>query len=417
MLDSRLPANIRQLNFLLMIATLCTFLYSLSDFALLIPNFWGPGWDLITNCDGAYAYLNGKNPYLADSYQFSKNLFTYPTFFLPLTAGLCRALGIHDLHQVYAYFPAYWLFTALMLYQAAKVAQAKELSPMFYFMSTAALGGLIWCIRTGNFACFEFGFLALALAYMMRSLSPDQKENDWLWFSSLFGMFCSIKSVSLIVVPLFFLLPVTPKRKLQMVAIAGVIGAFPALLDAIAHPDYQTLRFKIIKEDQRLYCNPSMYCMFKTMAADTGLTKVTPALMGVIVSCVAAFSLSVWLLMNGVLGRIKNMTNDTAFEAFILAMFLGEALLPRLKEYTYGHFAVLAAFYLLSRRRLDGFAFSVIAISLLPVLVNQPHLAADNIFGGYVQLMCVWALAAAFLSDFFYGYRCPTKPHYADPAR
>jgi hypothetical protein len=288
---------------------------------------------------------------------------------------------------------------------------------MFYFMNTAGLGGLLHIMRTGNFAFFEFGFLTLALAYMMRSLSPDQKENDWLWSSILFGMFCSIKSVSLIVVPLFFLLPITPKRKLQMVAIVGVIGAFPALLDAIAHPDYQTLRFKLIQESQHFSCSPSVYCMVKTMAANTGFTKITPALMGVIISCVAAFSLSVWLLMNGVLSRIKNMTNEAAFEAFILVIFLGEALLPRLREYTYGHFAVLAAFYLLSRRRLDGLAFSVIAISLLPVLVNQPRLGPDNIFGEYVQLMCVWALAAAFLSDFFYGYRCPTKPHYADPVR
>ena len=69
MLGSRLPANIRQLNFLFTVATLCTFLYSLSDFARLIP---GPGWDFMAYCDAAYAYLDGKNPYLVDSYQLSK---------------------------------------------------------------------------------------------------------------------------------------------------------------------------------------------------------------------------------------------------------------------------------------------------------------------------------------------------------
>jgi hypothetical protein len=52
-----------------MATTLGTFLYSLSDFARLIP---GPGWDFLAYCDVAYAYLDGKNPYLVDSYQLSK---------------------------------------------------------------------------------------------------------------------------------------------------------------------------------------------------------------------------------------------------------------------------------------------------------------------------------------------------------
>ena len=392
----------RQINFLFIVASVFVFLYSTAIFIKAIGTFWGPGWDFMMGCDAARAFLEGKNPYLPASYQFSTNHYTYPFTLLPFSVLLCKSLAIHDLHKVYAYFPAYWIITAFVLYRAITISRGKDMAPMFCFTMAAAFGGLIWTMKTGNYSFFEFDFLVLSLAYLMRGLSPNPKQFDLILFSILFGLFCSIKSVSLIFTPLFFLLPLLPKQKLKLSAIAVIIGAFPILVSASLYPDYFSLQILNTKLDQ-VGCNPSLYCMFKSYAASAGAENEHAVSMALATFLASALMLLLSLRIIGVFRKFRNMDNETAFRAFVLFVFLGEALLPRLKEYAFVLFAVLLAFYLLSRRKIDLTSLAAIGVSMIPILVNHAEVGAENIYGGYVQLMSTWAVFFILLSDFAFS--------------
>ena len=418
-------------NFLLKAVVLFVVVYSTFDFLQQIPKEWHAGWDFMTNCDAAGAYLAGKNPYLVESFQFSRNVYDYAPATLPITAGFCKALGIRDVHKVYVYFPAYWAIIALVLLWSARIAGAKELATLFYATSLTALAGVPWLLRTGNFTIFEFAFLAPALAFLMRALSDARRTFDPWIFAVLFGLFCAVKTAPAIFILLFVLLPFARSRRLQLMAVAFAIVAVPLLVSLLRYPQYLPFQAHVVLADQ-LLCNPSVFCMvwntlgqsglvmdvtqfFKAIAgtsrgiavqADVARTAIAAAIAYSIVYGGIAVGLGLYLLRIGFPMRLKSWGPDRAYRAFLLGIFAGMSLLlPRLKEYSFALEAALIAFTLLARRKLDLTAIAVLVVAALPLITDHPRIGVESLFGRYSQLLCSLAVLAILAADLLHDFR------------
>ena len=418
---------LRQKNLLLVAVVLFVFVYSLIDFYELIGKSWVSGWDFMTYCEATNAYLAGKNPYLPGSYQFSAHLYNYAPATLPVTAAICKALFISDVRAVSAYFPAYWFLIALTLFWSARIAQAKEYSWLFYATSLTALAGVPWVLRTGNFAVFEFLFLNLSIAFLMRATSEKRRAWDPWAFAIFFGLFCSIKTVMASFVVLFLLLDFAPWRRVQLMAVAFAIAIFPVAISLLLYPQLVPLQARIALDDQ-LLCNPSLFCMtwqalqhvgavmnmagyFQAISGNVRAALTQGAILQTTIVAVAAcgiifgiyaFCVVGFLRRTGFRLRASAWSGDFAVRVFLLMMLVGISAVPRLKEYSFASAATLIAFLLLSRRKLDALAFVTLEIAAIPLITNQPRLDARSLFGEYSQLIWLFAAVAILATDFMY---------------
>ena len=393
-----------RLNILAFVLLLGVFAYSAVDYAHLIGSEWGPGWDFATNCDAAHAYDRGVNAYLPENYEVSKNYFTYQPALLPVVSALCRITHTHDLRRGVGYWPMYWLLTAFCLTAAVRIARPGPVAGLFCLMTLAGLTGFFWALRTGNYTMFEMNFLLLALAFLARAVSPRARSWDPWMFAVCFGLFAAIKAVLVMFVVVFLLLPFTRRQVAGMAAVAVGISLTPIILSSVFDPVEARLAWHWVLSDQS-GCNPSFFCLAKDVGRWSGIAwpvigAAALALIAVLVGIAAYAGLTPLRAVRFARALIARLPPAEAFSLLVLVLFALQLGLPRIKEYSYSLLAVLAAYYLLSRRRFDGTALALATLAAIPMALNHPYRPQANLLGGYAQLYCATAMFALMVWDF-----------------
>jgi hypothetical protein len=253
------------------------------------------------------------------------------------------------------------------------------------------VGGFLWTLTSGNFSLFECLFLAVSLSYLYRFCSPNARHQDDLIFALLFGMFCALKSVNVVFVVLFMLLPVTRSRRLFLSGLSTAIGVAPFLLSFLFYKDYMLTVLAALKADNA--------------AGSPGiLTFIFVELLGrhhfitsyVIYGAVLLVLLYIFYRAN-VIPEIMHLSGQEVTSTFSLALAIGIQILPRSKEYNYALIGVALGFYLLSRHRIDRRSYVIACLGIVPAVTLHPLIFEKAMFGWFSQLyFSILSLGVAF---------------------
>jgi len=388
------------------------------DYMRLLGYEWGPGWDFKCGCDAAYALFKGLNPYKSLDYSFIRNSFTYLPFWLPIHGLLCMALNVTDVATTIIYYPVYLgaFLLALRLATIKSYFASFERS-IFAGIILSGLAGFLWIMRTGNIAFLDTIFFLFAITCLLR-FCQTQKLAVLRAFAVLFGCFMAVKTATLAFVVLMVLLPTSPRRKLEAVAIALGVALLPLLISYAVYPNLMVQYFLMLQNNIEGNVNPhlcsvSVYCLFlNEVFAPTALplradfTHILSQAVPTLLLTSAIVYLAGTKNRRALLSlatrdperRLSFQFKGSSFDLFLLAFIYLQILTPRLKEYTFGLIAIAFA-HLVVRMPVSPREKVCLAFYLsIPVLRFFVPIDVDRFF--YVQL---FVAITAFL---YITFRC-----------
>lgn len=392
-----------------MVAIICSiFLYLCLDFTRSIGSAWGQGWDLTSVCGGSFAYLNGRNPYAVKQYAFGIFPYTYLPFWLPATAGLCKALSITGPSDNLLYFPA---FLGLFAFSTAFLTSRMRLigwERMFLVaMIFGGFAGFPVVMRTANITFFEGIFLILALAFLFSHARTGDRRELWL-FATMFGLFAAIKTITIVFVASFWFLPFELKDRLKAASIVIVIWCLPVVVSILFQYDLflQFLAVHLNKIEGNINVNghsPSFFWFFDDILQPLHMSgalrrSISSVLSGVVVMGGAAFAIG----QNGLKSLLRsNRSGDVPFgllgdryDLFMVSIAIMQLLIPRIREYSFFLLAIVLGTTIL-RSEISRPAKLAVAAGMTPPMLFGQQL------GGFDQLW--WsAIVTYFLLIFLF---------------
>ncbi|MFT4120088.1 hypothetical protein [Bradyrhizobium sp.] len=375
------------------------------------------GWDVRVNCAAVDAHVAGLDPY------FVKNLkgtrLSYP--YLPVTLDVFRPLCTGGFLVVHfrMVFVALAVLCGLLLPGLGGARNGPRDIVLRLICVFGAFVGFEWVSASGNFAILSGLLTAAALALLLRSgVKAGHDDRSFLANvagAALLGLVMSFKLVFCPVLAALYLLPQPRRRKLILIAAAGLAFALPILISMIFYADLFSSWLLAIKgqipNQHSVYLeetNPSLLLLVQSVADRAGLGENLPVVfamygLSVLALVLGPFALLAWRTIRSgegwLLARLDRWLVDhprMATRLTVLAMYALYLCSPRLKEYAFFELAIYAAILIVDLSPLALAAVLVVGIGV-PSLMSLTGNAFEGGFGLLaIALVCFWILLFDF---------------------
>ena len=370
------------------------------------------GWDVRVNCAAVDAHAHGLDPYFVKNLKGTK--LSYP--YLPATLDAFRPLcagGLLIGHYRGVYL-ALAVLCALLLPGIGRPRQLREVALRGLF-TFGAFVGFEWVLASGNFAILGGGLTAAALALLLRPAKPDDRHDiPRLAGAALLGLVMSFKLVFCPVLAALYFLPLPRRRKLVLLAVAGLGFTLPILASVAFYSNLSSSWLLAISGGipgqhsvQIEETNPSLLLLAQSIVDHVGLPDSKPLVFAIYALAAGAFVLAPlgWLLLRAIgdvggslparLDRWLIEHPEAAMRITVLAMYGLYLCSPRLKEYAFFELAIYGAVLIVDLPAAALAAVLTIGVAV-PTLVS---LAGLSIEGNFIQiavaLVCFWIMLRA----------------------
>jgi hypothetical protein len=373
------------------------------------------GWDVRVNCAAVDAHADALDPYFVKNLKGTK--LSYP--YLPVTLDVFRPLCAGGIlvgdHR--GVFLVLALLCGLLLPGLGRPRSLRDIG-LRVLCALGAFVGFEWVLASGNFAILSGVLTAAALALLLRpamsAAHGDRADVPRLAGAALLGLVMSFKLVFCPVLAALYFLPLPRRRKIVLIAVAGLGFALPILISILFYSQLWSSWLLAITggiPDQHSVqleeTNPSLLLLAQSVVDRVGLLDSKPIVFAVYALAAAAFVLAPlgWSLLRAIrnnqgslLGRLDRWLidhPDAAMRVTVLAMYGLYLCSPRLKEYAFFELAVYAAVLIVDLPAAALAAVLTIGIAI-PTLVS---ITGNPIEGGFVQvavaLICFWIMLLA----------------------
>ncbi len=382
---------------------------NLANDAALDVNY---GWDVRVNCAAVDAHVDGLDPYFVKNLKGTKLSYPYLPVTLDVFRPFCAGGFLVGHHR--GVFLVLAVLCGLLLPGLRRRRSLREVA-LRILCVLGAFVGFEWVLASGNFAILGGVLTAGALALLLRPVEPaahdDRNAVSRVAGAALLGLVMSFKLVFCPVLAALYFLPLSRRRKLVLIMVAGVSFVLPILVSAVFYshlfsswllaitggiPDQHSVR---IEET-----NPSLLLLAQSIVDRVGLADSKPLVFATYALTATAFVLAPlgWSLLRAVRNnegslpaRLDRWLIDhphAAMRFTVLAMYGLYLCSPRLKEYAFLELAVYAAVLIV-----DLPAAALAAV--LTVGVAGPafvSFSGMSIEGSFVQiavaLACFWIM-------------------------
>lgn len=374
------------------------------------------GWDVRVNCAAVDAHVDGLDPYYVKNLKGTK--LSYP--YLPATLDAFRPLcaGGFLLDHYRGVYLVIALLCGLLLPGIGRTRSLRDVALRGLYVFGAFVG-FEWVLASGNFAVLGGGLTAAALAFLLRSVEPDDRHDvPRMAGAALLGLVMSFKLVFCPVLAALYFLPLARRRKLVLMTVAGLGFALPILVSVVVYPGLFSSWLLAITGGipgqhsvQIEETNPSLLLLAQTIVDRVGLADSKPLVFAIYALAATALVLAPlgWSLLRTIRNnegtlpaRLDRWLIDhpqAAMRITVLAMYGLYLCSPRLKEYAFFELAVYAAVLIVDLPAATLAAVLTIGVAV-PTLVS---ITGITIEGGFVQvavaLMCFWILLLDFRAE------------------
>lgn len=374
------------------------------------------GWDVRVNCAAVDAHADGLDPYYVKNLKGTKLSYPYLPVTLDAFRPLCAGGFLVGHHR--GVFLVIAVLCGLVLPGIGRTRSLRDVALRSLYV-LGAFVGFEWVLASGNFAILGGGLTAAALALLLRPAKPDDR-NDVLRIAgaALLGLVMSFKLVFCPVLAALYFLPLSRRRKLVLMIVAGLGFALPILASVVFYPDLFASWLLAITGGipgqhsvQIEETNPSLLLLAQTIVDRVGLVDSKPLVFAIYALAATAFVLAPlgWSLLRAIRNnegslpaRLDRWLIDhpqAAMRITVLAMYGLYLCSPRLKEYALFELAVYAAVLIVDLPAAALAAVLTIGVAV-PTLVS---ITGITIEGGFVQvavaLMCFWILLLDFRAE------------------
>ncbi|WP_234679094.1 hypothetical protein [Bradyrhizobium monzae] len=386
---------------------------NLANYAVPDMNY---GWDARVNCAAVDAHVDGLDPYYVKNLKGTKFSYTYLPATLDAFRPLC-ASGFLVGHQR-GVFLAIAVLCSLLLPGIGRTRSMGDVALRGLYV-LGAFVGFEWVLASGNFAILSGGLTAAALALLLRPAKPDDQDDVLrMAGAALLGLVMSFKLVFFPLLAALYFLPLSRRRKLVLMTVAGLGFALPMLISIAVYPGLFSSWLLAItggipgQLSVRIgETNPSLLLLAQAIVDRVGLADSKPLVFAIY--AVAATNLVLaplgWSLLRAIRNnggslpaRLDRWLIDhpqAAMRITVLAMYGLYLSSPRLKEYAFFELAVYAAVLIVDLPATALAAVLTIGVAV-PTLVS---IMGITIEGGFVQLavalMCFWILLLDFRAE------------------
>ncbi|MCP3384200.1 hypothetical protein NLM31_27910 [Bradyrhizobium sp. CCGUVB4N] len=374
------------------------------------------GWDVRVNCAAVDAHVDGLDPYYVKNLKGTKLSYPYLPVTLDAFRPLCAGGFLVGHHR--GVFLVIAVLCGLVLPGIGRTRSLRDVALRSLYV-LGAFVGFEWVLASGNFAILGGGLTAAALALLLRPAKPDDR-NDVVRIAgaALLGLVMSFKLVFCPVLAALYFLPLSRRRKLVLMIVAGLGFALPILASIVFYPGLFSSWLLAITGGipgqhsvQIEETNPSLLLLAQTIVDHVGLVDSKPLVFAIYALAATAFVLAPlgWSLLRAIRNnegslpaRLDRWLIDhpqAAMRITVLAMYGLYLCSPRLKEYALFELAVYAAVLIVDLPAAALAAVLTIGVAV-PTLVS---ITGITIEGGFVQvavaLMCFWILLLDFRAE------------------
>lgn len=382
---------------------------NLANDAALDVNY---GWDVRVNCAAVDAHVDGLDPYFVKNLKGTKLSYPYLPVTLDVFRPFCAGGFLVGHHR--GVFLVLAVLCGLLLPGLRRRRSLREVA-LRILCVLGAFVGFEWVLASGNFAILGGVLTAGALALLLRPVEPaahdDRNAVSRVAGAALLGLVMSFKLVFCPVLAALYFLPLSRRRKLVLIMVAGVSFVLPILVSAVFYshlfsswllaitggiPDQHSVR---IEET-----NPSLLLLAQSIVDRVGLADSKPLVFATYALTATAFVLAPlgWSLLRAVRNnegslpaRLDRWLIDhphAAMRFTVLAMYGLYLCSPRLKEYAFLELAVYAAVLIVDLPAAALAAVLTIGVAG-PAFVSFSGMSIE---GSFVQiavaLACFWIM-------------------------
>lgn len=374
------------------------------------------GWDVRVNCAAVDAHVDGLDPYYVKNLKGTK--LSYP--YLPATLDAFRPLcaGGFLLDHYRGVYLVIAVLCGLLLPGIGRARTLRDAALRGLYV-LGAFVGFEWLLASGNFAILGGGLTAAALALLLRPAKPDDRDEvPRMAGAALLGLVMSFKLVFCPVLAALYFLPLSRRRKLVLMTVAGLGFALPILVSVAVYPGLFSSWLLAITGGipgqhsvQIEETNPSLLLLAQTIVDRVGLADSKPLVFAIYALTATALVLAPlgWSLLRAIRNNAGSLTArldrwliahpQAAMRITVLAMYGLYLCSPRLKEYAFFELAVYAGVLIVDLPAVALAAALTIGVAV-PTLVS---ITGITIEGGFVQvavaLMCFWILLLDFRGE------------------
>lgn len=370
------------------------------------------GWDVRVNCAAVDAHVDGLDPYYVKNLKGTKLSYPYLPATLDAFRPLCAGGFLVGHHR--GVFLVIALLCGLMLPGIGRPRSLRDVALRGLYV-LGAFVGFEWVLASGNFAILGGGLTAAALALLLRPTTRDDRDDiRHVAGAALLGLVMSFKLVFFPLLAALYLLPLSRRRKLVLLTVAGLGFALPILASVVVYPGLFSSWLLAISGGipgqhsvQIEETNPSLLLLAQNIVDRVGLADGKPLVFAIYALAATAFVLAPlgWTLLRAIRNaegslpaRLDRWLIDhpgSAMRITVLAMYGLYLCSPRLKEYAFFELAVYAAVLVVDLPATALAAVLTIGVAV-PTLVS---ITGVTIEGGFIQiavaLMCFWILLGA----------------------
>lgn len=367
------------------------------------------GWDVRVNCAAVDAHVDGLDPYYVKNLKGTKLSYPYLPATLDAFRPLCAGGFLVGHHR--GVFLLIAVLCGLVLPGIGRTRSLRDVALRGLYV-LGAFVGFEWVLASGNFAILGGGLTAVALALLLRPAKPDDRDDVLrMAGAALLGLVMSFKLVFFPLLAALYFLPLPRRRKLVLMAVAGLGFALPILASLVFYPGLFSSWLLAITGGipgqhsvQIEETNPSLLLLAQTIVDRVGLADSKPLVFAIYALSATAFVLAPlgWPLLRAIrnnegslLGRLDRWLIDhpqAAMRITVLAMYGLYLCSPRLKEYAFFELAVYAAILIVDLPAAALAAVLTIGVAV-PTLVS---ITGMSIEGSFVQIVvalaCFWIM-------------------------
>jgi hypothetical protein len=373
------------------------------------------GWDVRVNCAAVDAHVDGLDPYYVKNLKGTKLSYPYLPATLDAFRPLCAGGFLVGHHR--GVFLVIAVLCGLLLPGIGRTRSLRDVALRGLY-ALGAFVGFEWVLASGNFAILGGGLTAAALALLLRPAKSDDRNVLRIAGAALLGLVMSFKLVFCPLLAALYFLPLSRRRKLVLMTVAGLGFVLPILVSVVFYPGLFSSWLLAITGGiagqhsvQIEETNPSLLLLAQTIVDRAGLADSKPLVFAIYALAATAFVLAP--LGGSLLRAIRNNEGSlparldrwlidhpqAAMRITVLAMYGLYLCSPRLKEYAFFELAVYAAVLIVDLPAAALAAVLTIGVAV-PTLVS---ITGITIEGGFVQvavaLMCFWILLLDFRAE------------------
>ncbi len=373
------------------------------------------GWDVRVNCAAVNAHVDGLDPYFVKNLKGTKLSYPYLPATLDVFRPLCAGGFLVGHHRGVFFVLA--VLCGLLLPGLGRPRSLRDVG-LRGLCALGAFVGFEWVLASGNFAILGGFLTAAALALLLRPAGPavhdDRHDMPHVAGAALLGLVMSFKLVFCPVLAALYFLPLSRRRKLVLIMVAGFSFALPILVSIAVYPDLFSSWLLAITggiPDQHSVqleeSNPSLLLLAQSVVHRVGLADSKPLVFAIYALTATALVLAPlgWSLLRAIRNgegslpaRLDRWLIDyphAAMRITVLAMYGLYLCSPRLKEYAFFELAVYAAVLIVDLPAAALAAVLTIGVAA-PTLVS---ITGNTIEGGFAQiavaLACFWIMLRA----------------------